>query len=268
MTTSNEIIVDTDLITADLVDSHCHFDFSAFDHGREQLWAQCQSSGIKKLLIPGVSPETWQEALTLTEQLPGVFMAAGLHPWWVDRSTLPEQGIWRDVLAKPQCVAVGECGLDGAIETPMSIQLDIFTRHIKMAIEVHLPLVIHVRQTHNETIRLLKRYRPPAGGVIHGFTGSYEIAMEYWRLGFYLGVGGSITYPRASKTRKAIQSMPLESLLLETDAPDMPLYGYQGEPNSPLQLLNVAKELAQLHQQTPDDVCRQTTANSYRLFAF
>ena len=249
-----------------LFDSHCHFDFAPFEDDRESLWSQCTEFGICHLLIPGIEPAQWQSASYLSERFQGVLTAAGLHPWWLEKAQLPAPDDWYKALSAPLCVAVGECGLDAAIETPMAKQEAVFSRHLEMAIDSDLPLIIHVRQTHNETLRCLKRYCPPAGGVIHGFTGSREMAMEYWKLGFYLGVGGSITYPRANKTRMAIQSMPLEALLLETDAPDMPLYGFQGQPNSPLQLLRVAQSLAELVQQPVEEVADQTTQNSYRLF--
>ncbi len=121
-------------------------------------------------------------------------------------------------------------------------------------------------QPQNETLQLLARLKPAGGGVIHGFTGSLDLARQYWALGFYLGVGGSITYPRANKTRQALASMPLESLLLETDAPDMPLNGFQGTPNSPLKIVNIAQALAALRTETIEDIARQTTENAHQLF--
>ena len=249
-----------------LFDSHCHFDVSEFDLRRETLWASCYTAGVKQLLIPGVAPKQWSKAEALAYQYEGVVMSAGLHPWWLDKAQLPTESEWRETLQKRCCVAVGECGLDAAIDIPLNKQQAIFEQHLEMAKISALPIIIHVRQTHNETIRLLKKYQLPQGGVIHGFTGSKEIAMQYWQMGFYLGVGGSITYSRANKTRRAIQVMPLESLLLETDAPDMPLQGYQGQANSPLRLVEVANTLAILKSETLEHIAQQTTKNSQRLF--
>ncbi|MFT5117964.1 MAG: TatD DNase family protein [Kiritimatiellia bacterium] len=249
-----------------LFDSHCHFDFPEFDLQRKQLWLDCKARGITGMLIPGVEPEQWARSYEIAVNNPGVIMAAGLHPWWVKSAQLPETDRWLNMLGRKQCVAIGECGLDAVIDTPLRVQQVVFERHLVMALECELPLIIHVRQTHNETIRLLKRYNPPKGGVIHGFTGSQAMAMEYWRMGFYLGVGGSITYPRAQKTRASIKAMPLESLVLETDAPDMPLYGHQGKVNSPLRLLDVAEALAELRNANVDDIASATTKNSANLF--
>ena len=249
-----------------LFDSHCHFDFDVFDDDRESLWAQCQAKGVHQLVIPGVEPKQWGHAQSLCEHYPGVYTACGLHPWWVDKATLPSDEQWQAMLGHPRCVGVGECGLDREINAPLDKQISIFEQHLVMATQLELPVIVHVRNTHNETIRLLKKYQLPHGGVIHGFTGSKELAMSYWLMGFYLGVGGSITYPRAKKTIEAIKNMPLESLLLETDAPDMPLYGHQGKINSPLSLVDIAASLALTKGVAVEKVACVTTQNSRLLF--
>jgi TatD DNase family protein len=258
------------------MDSHCHLDFSNFDGCRDKLWAACRQKNIKSLLIPGVHPDQWLRSYELTKTLKGVKCSAGVHPWWIDKLTdehLRDKGLStallndlkRTVLQK-NCVAIGECGLDKTITTNFKLQEIIFEQHIQYAFDTRLPLIIHVRKTQNETLQLLARYKPVGGGVIHGFTGSLELAQQYWALGFYLGVGGSITYPRANKTRQALTKMPLESLLLETDAPDMPLNGFQGEPNSPLKIINIAQELAKLREDTLENIALQTTKNAHLLF--
>lgn len=249
-----------------LFDTHCHFDFSEFDDSRDGLWQQCLQVGVQHLLIPGVEPCQWSQAEELTNQYVGIVMAAGLHPWWVASHQVPDDELWERQLNHSNCVAIGECGLDAHIETPLDSQLSVFEKHLQMAVDVSMPVVIHVRKTHNETIRMLKKYRPASGGVIHGFTGSVELAEEYWALGFRLGIGGSITYSRANKTREAVTRMPLESLLLETDAPDMPLQGYQGQSNSPLRLTEVAKTLSELRNESLETVAKVTTTNAQTLF--
>ena len=265
-----------------LIDSHCHFDFEAFDNDRVSLWQHAQKIGITALLIPGVSPQQWSKADTICQQLQGIAMAAGLHPWWLagwqqamtSTTSNPFSRVALQQLrnaittqaSQAHCVAIGECGLDGFIDTPMEHQLAVFEMHIDLACELQLPLIIHNRKTHHQTLALLKRYQPPCGGVIHGFSGSREVAQRYWQLGFYLGVGGTITYPRAVKTRKAIVALPLEALLLETDAPDMPISGRQGQANSPVFLPEIAGCLAQLTGIKRDAIARQTSANCRSLF--
>lgn len=249
-----------------LFDSHCHFDFAEFDYQRDDQWRQCIASGVSRLLIPGVEPKQWSMANDLSMAHSGIFMAAGLHPWWVAKAELPDHIQWQVMLSSEVCVAIGECGLDGCIDVPMSQQISVFEQHLRMAVEYEMPLIIHVRQAHNEVVRLLKRYKPIGGGVIHGFTGSVELAMTYWRMGFCLGIGGAITYPRANKTRAMVAAMPLASLLLETDAPDMPLHGAQGKANHPLRLIDVAKTLAVLRDESFATIAAATTANANRLF--
>lgn len=256
-----------------LFDTHCHFDFDDFgdEKQRQSIWASCQQQGIHHLLIPGVSPQHWDQSFRITQLLSGIFMGVGVHPWWL--KDMPHRILtdghleqMHSLLSQPACVAMGECGLDAMIELTVKEQTPVFEQQLALACELEVPLVIHVRKTHNETLTLLKRYKPSAGGVIHGFTGSKELALQYWGLGFYIGIGGSITYPRANKTRQAVQAMPLDSLLLETDAPDMPLNGLQGKINTPLNVKKVAEALSELKKLPLSLVCNTTTENAYRLF--
>jgi TatD DNase family protein len=259
-----------------LIDSHCHFDFSEFDEQRLELWSLCRENNVQHLLIPGVHPDQWLRSYELTKTLAGVKFAAGVHPWWIAKLNainLNDQGLSASLLKhlektlqQANCVAIGECGLDKTIDTNFELQQIIFEQHIRCACDTGLPVIIHVRQSQNETVKLLARLKPSGGGVIHGFTGSLDLALQYWALGFYLGVGGSITYPRANKTRKALANMPLKSLLLESDAPDMPLHGFQGAPNSPLKIVNIAQALAELRGETIEAVALQTTENAHKLF--
>ena len=252
------------------LDSHCHFDFDAFDGRRQTLWQACQQAGVSGMIIPGVSPGQWPRVFALTAQLQGVYGALGLHPWWVAewlaKGQLELASAMAELLQHPRCVAIGECGLDAAIELPLAQQLPVFETQLQLARDANLPVIIHARRSHNPTLELLGRYRLSRGGVIHGFSGSLELAQQYWRLGFRLGVGGTITYSRAKKTRRALAAMPLEALVLETDAPDMPLSGCQGKANSPLQIPAVAQTLAELRGQSVADIARQTTQNTRQLF--
>lgn len=257
-----------------LIDSHCHFDFPEFDTDRASLWKRCVESGISKLVIPSVEPSRCAALFEITEQLTGIYGAAGLHPWWVkkwlkeyaDPSRLGEQ--LATFLQLSNCVAVGECGLDGLIEAPLTEQLPLFEQQLKLACEYNLPVIVHVRKAHNQVLETLKKYRPSRGGVIHGFSGSAELGENYWKMGFRLGIGGTITYQRAHKTRQAVQQLPLEALLLETDAPDMPLSGKQGKPNRPLYLPEVAECLAALRDESINSIAEITTQNSRTLFNF
>lgn len=253
-------------------DSHCHFDVAEFDQSRDIIWSDAQSMDINQLLIPSVSPDTWKKAKLIAENHKGIYWAAGLHPWWIANYVLTPD--WESELKKllqdaqqdRNCIAIGETGLDGLIDTSREIQIRAFELHLEAATQFSKPLIVHSRKTHADLFRIIKNFHSLSGGVVHAFSGSYEQAKLFVDAGFYLGVGGVITYERANKTREAIKKIPLEYLLLETDAPDMPLQGEQGKINSPVNLLRIANHLAELKQQSLDLIARVTTENANRLF--
>ena len=281
-------------------DSHCHFDFTIFDKDRDFIWRECNALGITHLVIPGVAPEQWLTAAGISQHCNNIYFGVGLHPWWVEKSWVEkswveksgvkkgwaEKGVVKqDVtennfaqylenirqglllhIIQQNCIAIGECGLDGTIATPMDLQQQVLDIHLQLAQKISKPLIIHCRKAHNELLAQLKRYDLPAGGVIHGFSGSYELAASYWGMGFCLGIGGTITYERANKTRTAVKKLPLAAILLETDAPDMPLDGNQGERNSPAYIIEIAQTLADLRGETLHHIATQTTLNSRKLF--
>lgn len=256
-------------------DSHCHFDFAAFDSNRQAIWQRCHGLGVRQLLVPGVCSEQWNTALQIADQYHEIYFAAGIHPWWIEKII---QGEWNAqhiensfdklklFLNHKKCVAIGECGLDAVIATKLSVQQQFLDVHLQIASELKLPVIIHCRKAHNELILALKKFNLPAGGVIHAFSGSIDLANTYWRLGFYLGIGGAITYERAHKTREAVRQLPIEALLLETDAPDMPLSGYQGQDNTPENLPLIAQVLADIRKEPVNYIAQQTTKNARTLF--
>lgn len=268
-------------------DSHCHFDFIEFNVDRAALWQACNAKGITHLLMPGVTPNQWQTAAQLCVQYEGLFYAAGIHPHWIERQLWFQTGqkhlldcVIREKIAAlichellpsanvnaARCVAVGECGLDKMIPTSLALQQQLLVIHIEVANQLQKPLIVHCVRAHNELIALLKKHKPKWGGVIHAFSGSYEIAQQYVDLGFYLGVGGTITYERAQKTRAAVTKIPLDCLVLETDAPDMPLQGQQGMRNNPLNIVQIAQVLAELKGLSVSDVAATTCENARHLF--
>lgn len=253
-------------MTDDLIDSHCHLDFEAFDRDRDQIWSRCRSQSVRQLIIPGTDPDQWARAQSLCEAQPDWYFAAGMHPWWLERAGDQWEVLCQQTLTHPRCVAVGESGLDKLIDTPMSRQETLLDAHLELALTSDKPVILHCVKAHNELIRHLKRHRLPRGGVIHAFSGSADIAQTYWQMGFRLGIGGVITYERARKTREAVANVPLDALLLETDAPDMPLSGRQGERNSPEFLPVIAQTLAGLRGCSVEQVVRQTTDNTRLLF--
>lgn len=252
-------------------DSHCHFDFAEFDDQRELIWSKAQTLGITQLLIPSVSPDSWHQVQQVAEKFSGLVWAAGLHPWWIN-SFLINQNLddlsrhLNAVMTEQNCVAIGETGLDAVIDLNLSTQIACLQLHIDAAKKSSKPIILHSRKTHTELIAIIKKNQLTSRGVIHAFSGSYEQAKAFVDAGFYLGIGGVITYERANKTREAIKKIPLDYLLLETDAPDMPLQGQQGTKNSPVNLLQIAECLAGLKQLPLTKIAEQTTGNAETLF--
>ena len=251
-----------------LTDTHVHLDLDEFAADLPEVLCRSQAVGVARWIVPAIRSAHWPRLATLHGEQPSAFYALGLHPWFVgDESELALERLAQLLRQRPTgLVAVGECGLDGAIEMPQAQQLPWFERQIQLADECNLPLIVHARRCYNEVLALLSRYRPRAGGVLHGFSGSLQQAQQFWALGFYLGIGGTITYERAQKTQRAVAGLPLEALLLETDGPSMPLAGYQGERNEPARLVEVLQQLAVLRQQPIETLTAGLEANVERLF--
>ena len=251
-----------------LSDSHCHFDFTVFNDDRESLWRQCKQHGITQLLMPGIHEQQWHRVAQISDQLDGLYFSVGLHPWWLDKQTKHSKSVLdrlAQYLEHPRCVGIGECGLDALKSPPLTQQIHALRQQLEVACDTQQPVILHCVKAHNELLQLLNIF-PNIQGVIHGFSGSTELAQTYWSKGLCMGIGGTITYERAQKTIRAIQSLPDDALLLETDAPDMPLAGKQGQRNSPLALLTIVKTLAELRGQSTDELTQATAKNFARVF--
>lgn len=251
-----------------MIDSHCHFDFSVFDHDRDDILQRCITAGIKKIVVPGTQASTWSKVTSLCEKYNELEFALGIHPFFISSATEDDLRTLENRIEENRhsIVAIGEIGLDFAATETHSKQVEFFQHQLTIANKNNLPVIIHHRKSHNELIRLLKVTPIDKGGVIHAFSGSYYEAKTYLDLGFRLGVGGTITYQRASKTREVIKKLPIESLLLETDAPDMPIYGRQGQRNSPEFLPEILQALCDLKSMDKTEVVEKTSLASIQLF--
>ncbi len=164
---------------------------------------------------------------------------------------------------------IGETGVDGHIDTPVTLQQQVFNGHLALAERASLPVIVHHRKSHHLLLECFKQSNYQGSGVIHAFSGSVEIAKGYIERGFYLGIGGTITYERAKKTRETLGYLlehHIDKLLLETDAPDMPMCGRQGEPNEPGYLTDVVDAISELYSVEKSEVIAATTRNYFRLF--
>ncbi len=250
-----------------LVDAHCHFDFTEFDSQRERILADMAERGIERLVIPGVRRQDWDRAAETAAHHAGLFYCLGIHPWYVDEHSDDDlTELRRRLEARPDgCVALGECGLD-RIHGELDRQQPWFEAQVQLARDLDWPLVIHSVRTHDEVLVTLKRFGTRAPVLVHGFSGSKEQAGKLVDLGCYLGVGGVITHERASKTREAIAQMPLEALVLETDAPDMPPAGVAKGDNSPVNLVRVLDALCELRSESEERIREALAANVKALY--
>lgn len=246
-----------------LIDSHCHLDFSCFDHDRAEVLNHCRKLAIKTIVIPGTQASHWQKQIDLCHLHPQLRFALGLHPYFLN-SFEPLHLVELSQLLnqyQDKILAVGEIGLDSRIDVDWKLQLQVFEQQLLIAQEHMLPVILHHRNSHNEIIRSLKAKKFTQGGIVHAFSGSVQEANTYIDLGFKIGIGGGITYSRASKTRKTIAQLPINCLVLETDAPDMPLMGKQGQRNSPEYLPEIFESLLSLRNETKQQLLKACSLN-------
>ncbi len=251
-----------------MIDSHCHLDLPEFAPDWQDVLNSAVKQGVERILIPGTTVSGWQRQQDMAADNAQLDVAFGLHPYFFpdepDNALAALREQLQTTTIKP--VAIGEIGIDGAIDTPIEAQQALFEAQLEMASEQSLPVILHHRRSHHLLLESIKRSRFTQGGVIHAFSGSEQVARQYIDAGFKLGIGGTITYSRAQKTRQTVANIPLQHLLLETDAPDMPMSGRQGARNEPQFISEVVAALADLHGITPEVVTEQTTANYFALF--
>lgn len=252
-----------------LFDSHCHLDFADFSDDRQEVVSRAVQGGVQAIFVPGVARQQSDQQEWLADcEAVQLYLGYGFHPYFIDQHHSDDLAWLSGKLTNDAYACVGEIGLDmtcGRLE----LQQTLFVAQLELACHFKRPMVLHHRQSQPSLLKMIKPYRsqlPPIAGVLHAFSGSYELAREWLELGFMLGVGGTITYPRAKKTRATIAKMPLTSLVLETDAPDMPIAGFQGRRNEPLFCTYVCDTLAELRRQSPELIASQTWQNAYSLF--
>lgn len=249
-----------------LFDSHCHLDVAEFDADRDAVLARARAAGVADQLVPAIDAAGWPGLRALCAATAGLHPAYGLHPMFMDRHRPGHLVALRTWLERERPVAVGECGLDfwnGGDDA--AAQLDLLDGQLRLAREFDLPVVLHARKALDAVTAALRRIGG-LRGVVHSFSGSPEQARALWDLGFHLGIGGPVTYPRARRLRALVATMPAHWLLLETDSPDQPPSGCQGLRNEPARLARVLAEVAALRGEDPEALAAATTANARRLF--
>ncbi|MBK5416130.1 TatD family hydrolase [Pseudomonas sp. TH31] len=255
----------------ELIDSHTHLDFPDFDADRTALLAASRALGVRRMVVLGVYQDNWPRVWALVQSDPDLHAAFGLHPVYLDQhrpEDLSALGDWLTRLAgHRQVCAVGEIGLDYFIETlDRERQQALFDAQLQLAVDFNLPALIHVRRSHAAVIATLKRFRLKRAGIIHAFAGSKEEAREYIKLGFKLGLGGAATWPQALRMHRVLAELPLDSVVLETDSPDMAPVMFPGQRNSPAHLPAICSALAEIMAISPEQLATASTANACELF--
>jgi len=257
----------------ELIDTHTHLDFPDFDEDRQALLAESRALGVRRIVVLGVYQANWQRVWDLVLSDPDLHAAFGLHPVYLEDhrpDDLHELGDWLTRLAgHRQLCAVGEIGLDYFIETlDRQRQQALFDAQLQLAADFNLPALIHVRRSHAAVIATLKRFKLKRAGIIHAFAGSKEEAREYIKLGFKLGLGGAATWPQALRMHRVLAELPLESVVLETDSPDMAPAMFPGQRNSPAHLPAICAALAEIMAISPEQLATASTNNACELFNF
>jgi TatD DNase family protein len=251
-----------------IFDTHAHLDFEAFDHDRDELFNRMKNKNISKVLIPGVSPELWLKQLAVAQQYQCYF-ALGIHPWYLPANIdialieLEQQIILNQT--NPLFVAIGECGLD-KLRPDFERQQALCEQQLQLAKKYQLPVILHGVKCHALLIELLAKAALTKGGVIHGFYGSVEVAKQYQKLGFKLGIGGLILNPAAQKLHKVVAELPLELFVIETDSPSMAPVSQLDKRNTPLILPLIIEKIAFLREISTVPILEQLNRNSLQLF--
>ncbi len=249
----------------ELFDTHCHLDVPEFDADRDAVLARARDAGVVGILVPAIHAAGWEGLLGLCAREPDLYPALGLHPMYLDRHQEPHLSELERRLGNPRVVAVGEIGLDHYVgDLDPAGQQRLFEAQLAIARNAALPVLLHVRKAHDAVLGSLQRIRV-AGGIVHAFNGSLEQARRYLDLGFLLGFGGMLTYERSTRLRALARELPLDALVLETDAPDMSVAAHRGERNSPEYLPHCLAALAEVRRMDPVRVAQATTASARRL---
>jgi len=249
-----------------LIDSHCHLDAAEFDRDRDAVVARAKARGVRRQVVPATHADGWSKLRDVCAADDGLHPAYGLHPMYLSEHRDEHLAELRGWIERERPVAVGECGLDYYVDgLDADAQQTYFDGQLQLAREFELPVIVHARRAVDAVIAVIRRIGG-LRGVVHSYAGSEEQARQLWKLDFLIGLGGPVTYTRANRLRRLAASMPLEYLLLETDAPDQPDSAIRGERNEPARLAVVCETIAGLRGMSSDELAVETSRNAARLF--
>lgn len=252
------------------IDTHCHLDMAAYKTDLNDVIFRAQNAGVSKIVTIGIDLQSSEKAIELASQYNCVYATVGVHPHDAKDFNSETEKKLRQLALQDKVVAYGETGLDFVKEySPKEIQLDVFKWQVLIAKDLHLPLIIHDRETHEHIYQILKENGPfPEGGVIHCFSGDASDARRFIELGFLISIPGVVTFNKAELLQNAVYEIPLESLLIETDGPFLAPVPKRGKRNEPSYVLYTAAKVAELKGISLDELVTQTTLNAIKIFKF
>ena len=250
-----------------IFETHAHYDDEQFDTDRDELLRSMEEGGVGTIVNVSATYESCENVVKLAEKYPFLYAAVGVHPDEVGALNEVTFARMKELFSNPKVVAVGEIGLDYYWDKEShDLQKEWFVRQLALARELHLPVLIHSRDAAADTMEIMKAYGQGLDGVIHCFSYSKEMAREYVKMGYYIGVGGVVTFKNAKKMKEVVEEVPLESILLETDCPYLAPEPNRGKRNSSLNLVYVAQKIALIKGVTYEEVVAQTEENARKMY--
>jgi len=249
------------------IDSHAHLEMAEFDSDRDAVIARAAAAGLTAIVTVGTTIPDCIKALEIAHLHPMVYAAVGIHPHEVKGIDDGTYDTLRELARQAKVVALGEIGLDFFYDhSPREVQIRRFEEQVELALELDLPVIIHDREAHGETLQILQRHRGSLRGVVHCFSGDAAMARECLEMGFYLSVAGPVTYRKADQLRAVVREIPVDRLLVETDCPYLAPQPFRGKRNEPAYVVETARRVAEVKGVEPRDLERQTEENARRLF--
>ena len=251
-----------------LIDSHAHLDLPEFARDLDEVIRRAKESGVEYLFTVGTEERDWKRAIEIAHSHPSIYAVLGVHPHHakeIDDRTYP---VLKELCRSEKVKACGEIGLDFYRDlSPRDLQLRRFREQIALAKELDLPIVVHDRDAHRETLEVLKSEKAEeCGGILHCFSGDFEMAMQCIEMGFYISIPGTVTFKNAEKLQEVVKRLPLESLLVETDAPFLAPVPFRGKRNEPSHIRYTAQKVADLKGVSFETIAEVTTKNARRVY--
>lgn len=246
-----------------IIDTHCHLDAKVFKERLPEIIPRAMVKGVTNFVVPGSISSGWDELLEVCAKHPSLHAALGLHPCYLNEQKAGDIEKLDSLCQTGIPIAIGEIGLDlYCSSTNMQDQQNFFEQQVQIAKSHNLPILLHVRKAHDQVISIIRKLKFPNGGIVHAFNGSLQQANKYLQLGFKLGYGGNVTYDKARRIRKLVAELPLSAIVLETDAPDMPLANRKESHNSPEYLHEILEVISTLRSESKKEIAKQTCLNA------